>query len=83
LIEKPSKEHKTIRKNKRSKILNKKSSTSIVLKKVQKNPEILKQAIENLSLAVNILEFIGSENVAYRKTIKKIVEDWDQWMVEK
>jgi len=61
----------------------KKTTTSIVLKKVQKNPEILKQAIENLSLAVNILEFIGSENIAYRKTIKKIVEDWDKWMEEK
>jgi coenzyme F420-reducing hydrogenase alpha subunit len=61
----------------------KKSTTSIVLKKVQKNPEILKQAIENLSLAVNILEFIGSENIAYSKTIKKIVEDWDKWMEEK
>jgi len=63
--------------------LNKKTSASIVLKKVQKDPEILKQAVENLSLAVNILEFIGSENIAYRKTIKKIVEDWDKWMVEK
>jgi len=63
--------------------LNKKSSVSIVTKKVQKNPEILKQAIENLSLAVNILEFIGSENIAYRKTIKKIIEDWDKWMEEK
>jgi len=63
--------------------LNKKTSVSIVTKKVQKNPEILKQAIENLSLAVNILEFIGSENVAYRKTIKKIIEDWDKWMEEK
>ena len=61
----------------------KKTSVSIVLKKVQKDPEILKQAIENLSSAVNILEFIGSENFAYRKTIKKIIEDWDKWMVEK
>ena len=63
--------------------MTKKSSTNIVLKKVQKNPEILKQAIENLSSAVNILEFIGLESVAYKKTIKKIIEDWDKWMVEK
>ena len=63
--------------------MNKKTSASIVLKKVQKDPEILKQAVENLSLAVNILEFIGSESVAYRKTIKKIIEDWDKWMEEK
>ena len=63
--------------------MKKKSSVSIVLKKVQKNPEILKQAIENLSSAVNILEYMGSDNISYRKTIKKIIEDWDQWMVEK
>lgn len=61
----------------------KKTSVSIVLKKVQKDPEILKQAIENLSSAVNILEYMGSDNIAYRKTIKKIVEDWDKWMIEK
>lgn len=61
----------------------KKTTTSIVLKKVQKDPELLKKAIENLSSAVNILEYMGSDNIAYRKTIKKIIEDWDEWMKEK